>query len=139
MLRFKDNKGLWYELDPDTPGMARIRMRELTLDEIDEIDKSTITDDDIVLQGVPFTKKKVNHKAARRKQMQKAIVDWEGIYIGDDVELAECNDVNKVRIMKQTDFVKLLIPVYAKINKSNASVEAARVKNSEDSSSGNAD
>ena len=141
-IRFKNSKGQWFDLDPSNPGMARICLRNLSIDEVEDIDKASTEDVDTVVRGVPFTKQKVDRKKARRMQMQKAIVDWEGIYIGDDKDPAECNDINKVRIFKGTagiDFSKLLAPVYDQLNESNASLEEARLKNSEDISSGKTD
>ena len=138
-MRFKKEKGLWFELDESNPGLARICMRELTLDEVEDIDSRTSSDKDKIIGGVAFTKTKVDQKRARKLQMEKAIVDWEGIFLGDDTEAAECNAINRVRIMKQMDFVKLLLPIYDKLNESNVSLAEARVKNSEDTSPGTTD
>lgn len=130
MARFEDNtKGTWFYLDEDNHEAGRICLRELTIDEIEEIERKTVKHEMKVVRGIAYDDSKINEKRARKLRMEKAIVDWENIYIGNDAELAECNDVNKVRIMKKVDFVKTLGPILDKLNESNKALEEAKAKN----------
>ena len=123
MARFEIDKGTWIDIVDGKPAMGSLCLREVTIEEEEAIEKITVKTKKKALRGVPYDDSKVNKPLARKLRMEKAIVDWKGIYIDDDVEESPCNDENRVRIMKSVNFLKILIQKLDELFESNPALE----------------
>ena len=123
MARFREDTGTWIDLVEGQPEKGSICLKELTIEEIEEIDKITIRTKKKAVRGIPYDQEKINRPLARKLRMKKAIVDWKGIYLDDDAEEAECNDDNRVKIMKSLDFLKILTKLLEDLFETNKALE----------------
>lgn len=123
MARFKENEGTWMDLVEGKPEMGSICLKELTLKEIEEIDKICIQTKKKAVRGILYDKITEKKALSRRMRMEKAIVDWKGIYLDDEKEEAECNEENRVRIMRSIDFLKILAVLFDKLFDSNEALD----------------
>lgn len=129
--------GTWFYFDPDNPDAGGVCLRELTSEELRRIDKLTVTVKKKFKRGAWLEDKTTDEQLVAKMRWNFIIVDWKQISI--DGQSVECTTENKVRAMKINDFVKIVADGIEELVEENTSLEEARVKNSGDSSDGDAD
>ena len=135
MINFDStNDGTWFYFDEGNPDVGGVSLRELTSEQVDGIDRITKTTKKKVQRGVVYDDVKVDEKLSAKLRWRYCIMDWKGIQI--DGEVAECNDANKEKLMKITDFVKFMAGSIEKLTETNKALEEARLKNSMSSADG---
>ncbi len=135
MINFKsENEGQWFYFDENNRDAGSICLRELSTSEQRKIEMLTETSTKKVMRGHVYDDVKVDKQRVSRLTWQHCIVDWKNIQI--DGEKVECNDINKEKLMKITDFVKFLAGCLEQLTETNKALDEARVKNLEPSSDG---
>ncbi len=135
MINFDSkNDGTWFYFDETNPDGGGVSLRELTSEQIDEIDRLTKKIKKKVQRGVVYDDIKVDERLSAKLRWRKCIIDWKGIQI--DGEVVECNDANKETRMTITDVVKFMADAIEKLTETNKALEEARLKSSETSADG---
>jgi len=135
MPNFKsENPGTWFYFNPDNESAGGVCLRELSVDEVDRIERLTVKTKKKVSRGVVVEDKKEDTKMASRLRWDFCIVDWSEVSL--DGKQLECTTENKVKMMKVTDFVKFIVDSLNELVEANESIEKARLKNSKSSSDG---
>ncbi len=128
MINFNSkNEGQWFYFDESDHNQGGICLRELSTDQLDGIEKLTVTRTKKFKHGVAYDDTVTNKVLASKLRWRYCIVDWKDIQI-DGVD-AECNDENKVTLVKITDFVKFIVDCLEKLTETNIALEEARAKN----------
>jgi len=96
MIRFESNKkGTWFYLDEDNHDAGRICLRELTLDEIEEIDKKTVRREMKVIHGIAYNDEKTDEKNDNLSVTQPQTIDLtQDVTIKQNVQ-APCDQGSK--------------------------------------------
>ena len=128
------NEGTWFNFDEEHPEIGGVCLRELSFEESRRIDSMTVKSKPQMQNGKWTTESKTDEKKALELTYGYCIIDWKNISI--DGEVAECNIGNKVRAMKSLDFAKFILDCLAQLRSQNISLQEARVKNFESTSSG---
>lgn len=128
------NSGQWYYFDDSNPDVGGICLRELSADEANRIEKLTVKHKRKPIRGVMVDVPEEDTKTASRLTWDYCIVDWNNIQL--DGQTVECNSENKSKMMKCTDFAKFIGDCITELVETNKTLEEARAKNSESSSSG---
>jgi len=135
MPNFKsENPGTWFYFNPDNESAGGVCLRELSVDEVDRIERLTVKTKKKVSRGVVVEDKKEDIKMASRLRWDFCIVDWSEVSL--DGKQLDCTTENKVKMMKVTDFVKFIVDSLNELVEANESLEKARLKNSKSSSDG---
>jgi len=132
------NDGKWFYFDEENEDAGGVCLRILSTDAYADIEKLTVKQGKPIFhKGQKFDNPVVNEKLASKMRWRYCIVDWKNVQIdGQDVE---CNDENKAKLIKVNDFISFVATCLEELTETNDALEEARVKNSETSSSGNAD
>jgi len=139
------NEGTWFWFNKAKQDQGGICLRELSIDQANSIERDTTTSKNKAIRGRMVEQKKQDTAQAFLLTMQYCIVDWENVQL-DGVD-AECNAMNKARMMKSLDFVKFITEALDQLSESNDAVadandedklreEEERVKNLGSSSPG---
>lgn len=135
MINFStENEGTWFYFDENNHEAGGVCFRELSTEKYNEIQRLTVKKTKKFKHGVAYDDEQVNERLADKLRWRYCIVDWKNISI--DGNPAECNDENKSKVLKITDFVKFAVDCIEKLTEENKSLEEARVKNSESSPDG---
>jgi len=135
MPNFKsENPGTWFYFNPDDESAGGVCLRELSIDEVDRIERLTVKTKKKVSRGIVVEDKKEDTKMASRLRWDFCIVDWSEVSL--DGKQLDCTAENKVKMMKVTDFVKFIVDSLNELVDANESLERARLKNSKSSSDG---
>ena len=127
------NNGRWFYFDPDNESLGGVCLRELPPDEFDRIEKLTVKHKKKIMRGVLVDDSTTDEKLSSKLRWDYCVVDWKEVTL--DGQLLSCDSKNKVKMMKVTDFVKFLADSLGELVDVNKSLDEARVKNSESSSS----
>lgn len=128
------NIGIWFYFDPTNEALGGVCLRELSTEENRRIEQMTIKKRKKIRRGVAYDDPQVDEKLASKMRWDFCITDWKEVSL--DGQQLECNDENKVRMMKVIDFVKHVVDSLEKLVEMNQTIEEARVKNLPPSSSG---
>lgn len=138
MPNFKsENPGTWFYFNSDDESKGGVRLRELSTDEYDRIERLTVKTKKKVIRGVPVDDKKEDAKLASRLRWDYCITDWKEVYL--DGKLLDCDTENKVKMMKVIDFVKFVVDSLNELVDVNRSLEEVQLKNSGSSSNGSSE
>jgi len=138
MINFETkNEGTWFWFNEDNQEEGGICLRILSGDEYERITKITTKTKKRVKQGVAYDDTTVDEKLAAKKRWDYCIVDWKNVSI--DGEAAECDSVNKQRLVKSFVAIKFINDCLDKLNEEASIDNEARVKNFESSSDGNSE
>jgi len=138
MPNFKsENLGIWFYFNSDDESKGGVRLRELSTDEYDRIERLTVKTKKKVIRGVPVDDKKEDSKLASRLRWDYCITDWKEVYL--DGKLLDCDTENKVKMMKVIDFVKFVVDSLNELVDVNRSLEEVQLKNSGSSSNGSSE
>lgn len=138
MINFDSkNDGTWFYFDKGNPDAGSICLRELSSEELSSIEKITTKSEKKVKRGVVFDDVKTDKQLESKLYWRYCIVDWKNIQI--DGKKVKCDNANKDKLMKITDFVKFMSVCLEELTESNKSLEEARVKNSGTSVSGDSE
>lgn len=127
------NDGQWFYYDSDNESLGGVCLRELSPDEFNRIERLTVKHKKKIMRGVLVDDAVTDEKLASKLRWDYCIVDWKETSL--DGQLLECNSKNKVRMMKVTDFVKHVADSLGELVDVNKSLDEARAKNLESSSS----
>ena len=130
-------KGTWFYFDPENESSGGVCLRELTTDESQRIDKLTVKKKKKFRRGIAYDDIETDEKLASKLRWDFCITDWKEVSL--DGEQLECTTENKVKMMKVVDFVKHIVNSLEVLVETNATLEEARVKNLENTSSGDAE
>lgn len=135
MINFTENKGVWFHFDEENQDLGGICLRMPTADDYDEIEELTVKEGKPDYhRGVRYPTKKTNEKLATRLQSRKLIVDWKGVSL--EGTKVECTNENIDRALKIQDFHSFVGDCIEKLLEGNKTIEAARLKNFENSPNG---
>ncbi len=136
MIDFKSEvKGVWVYFDGDNQDLGGVCIKETTSAESDDIRRLTVTaGKPDYHRGQRYETEQTNKKLQLKMIWRKLIVDWKGVSL--DGQKLECNDKNKEKMMTVRDFQIFVGGYVEKANEGNKTIEAARVKNSGTSPSG---
>lgn len=136
------NDGTWYYFDPENQefsmedlGLGGVCLRVLSPDEYDRIQRLTVSKGNTKFNrttGQPYHEDKVDERLAKKMRWDYCIVDWKGIYLGDEKEEAKCTKENKLRIIKDLKFIGWLNECLEDLTENGLRLEEARVKNLDD-------
>lgn len=128
-----ENPGTWFYFNDDE-SQGGICLRELSIDENDNIEKLTVKKKKKFKRGIAYDDIKTDEKLARKLQFDYCIVDWKNVQVnGQDLE---CNSDNKTKITRSIDFTKFFADCISELSDMNKSLEKAKLKNSGSSSNG---
>lgn len=135
MPNFKaENEGRWFYFDPSKKELGGVKLRELSPEEFDRIDKITVKHRKKVIRGTLVDDTKEDEKTASRMRWDYCIQGWAQVTL--DGQPMECDADSKVRMMGCLDFAKFVVDSLAELVETNKAIEEARLKNSESSSNG---
>lgn len=129
-----ENKGAWFYFDPTDESLGGVCLRELTPGESRRIEKLTVRTKKKFKRGTAYEDTNENKDLAFKLRWDFCIVGWKEVAL-DGVQL-ECNKENKVKMMEVVNFVKFVVDSLEELIDSNSSLQEARLKNLESSSSG---
>jgi len=128
------NQGVWFHFDEMHPELGGVCLRELSLDQAKAINRET-TRTQRRFDGMQWRDDKiVDEDRATDLTYAYCILDWKNVSL-DGIPL-ECTLANKIKTMKSLDFAKFVLDCLTQIRGKNSAIEAARLKNSENTSSG---
>lgn len=134
MVNFSSkNEGTWFYFDDDDHDKGGVSLRELSTDQIEQIERITVKTKKKFKRGVAYDDVTTNEKLANKLRWDYCIVDWKNIAL-DGSEL-ECTRDNKEKMMKVIDFIAWLADQIEKLTEMGGAIEEARLKNSENTSS----
>lgn len=139
MPKFKsESLGKWFYFNDDE-AQGGVQLRELTTDEHRRIEKLTVKHKMKFERGTGrrYDDATTDEKLVDKLRWDFCIVDWKEVYL-DGQELA-CTAENKVKMMKVTDFVKVLVDWFEELAETNESLRSSQAKNLESSSNGSAE
>ena len=136
MADFKSNNpGTWFYFDKGEPKSGGICLRELSIEEHDRIEKLTVKTQKKVRRGVAFDDTKTDEALANKLRWRFCITDWTQVTL--DGQTLDCDDDNKDKMMKCTDFVKFVVDSIEILTETNDTIKKASAKNLPISLSGN--
>lgn len=135
-IEFKDDNGEWCYFDENhtTEKDPAICLRPLSADELTKIDKLTVTHKQKIKNGVVYDEKTENTELSNKMVWDFCIVDWRQIKLNGNV--LEPTPENKVLLMKNMDCRRFCNDQIDRISSKNKSIEELRLKNLENSSTG---
>jgi len=129
------NQGTWFYFDEARPELGGVCLRELSFDQAKIINRET-TKTQRRFDGMQWRDDKiVDEDKATDLTYAYCILDWKDVSL-DGIPL-ECTLANKIKAMKSLDFAKFVLDCLTQIRGKNVAIEAARLKNSESTLSGN--
>lgn len=135
MPNFKTkNEGVWFPFDEDNPELGGVCVRILSQDAIRTIEKATTKVKKRFVGGQLHEEKKTDEKKEQEMIYNYCITGWKNIKIdGSD---ADCTPANKAKAMTSLDFAKFVTGCLRELTTQNATLDEAREKNFESTSSG---
>ncbi len=127
------NEGMWFFFDKDDQDKGGVCLRELTPDQIEQIERITVKTKKKFKRGVAYDDITTDEKLANKLRWDYVIFDWQGVSL--DGVVLECNRDNKTKIMKVGNFIKFVADSIEALTEQNGAIEEARLKNSGDTSS----
>jgi len=128
------NEGRMFYFNDDDHEQGGVGLRELGIEEGKRIEKLTVKHKRKPRAGRMQETTDVDAKTASHMTWDYCITEWKGVLL-DGKEL-ECTGENKQLMMKCTDFCKFVTDCIEELVSVNDTLEGARSKNSESSSSG---
>ena len=111
------NPAVWFDHPEDEE--ARILMRETSNEEVLEIQKQTSKIKREFRRGQRFEYEDIDEDKRSELMWQKAILDWEGLYNGDDA--IPCTDENKLLLMRKSPwFTRWVVGCLERLMEDNA-------------------
>ncbi len=135
MLDFSSkNEGKWFYFNDDDHEQGGVCLRELGIEEAKRIEKITVKHKRKPRAGRMQETTDVDEKTASIMTWDYCITEWSNV--GLDGKEVECTGPNKQAMMKCTDFCKFVTDSIEDLVTVNDTLEGARAKNSDSSSSG---
>ena len=132
-----EDEGTWFWFDEDNHDAGGICLRELSTNEHQKIERTTVKHRKKFSHGMAYDDMEVDEKLASRMRWDYCITDWKEIEL--DGEMLECTRDNKIKMMNVMDFVKFFVDSLQSLVETNKPLEEARLKNLRSSSGGNAE
>jgi len=118
------NEGTFFYFDPSNEELGGVCLRELSVDESNNITKKTTTKTRKPIRGQLVDVKEVDEDLAQKLTFQYCIISWEKVEL--DGEPIECNAIGKTKLMRSLDFVKFVSACLEQLTEKNATIEQAR-------------
>lgn len=134
-----ESKGQWFYFDPNNEALGGVCLRAPTAEETERIEKLTVTVKKKFKRGVWREDKTTDTKLASKLMWDFCIVGWKQVVLERDAPPADCTKENKVKAVKNWEFLRFCNEHLDELMEADTALEEARVKNSETSSSGNAE
>ena len=129
------NDGTWFYFDKDDHDKGGVSLRELSADQMEQIERITVKTKKKFKRGVAYDDVKTDEKLANKLRWDYCIVEWAGVSL-DSQEL-ECNRDNKTKMMKVHNFIAFVADSIEALTEQDGAIEEARLKNSGNTSSSN--
>ncbi len=135
MINFSTKKeGIWFYFDESNESLGGVCLRLLTPAEEDNIAELTTKKKMKPIRGIMAESVDVNERQKNDLTYDCWIMDWKEIQL--DGKTMQCNKPNKLRMMAVTDFARFVLDGIIGLTETNKTVDEARVKNLEGTSSG---
>lgn len=134
-----ESKGQWFYFDPTNEALGGVCLRAPTAEETEKIERITVDKKKKFKRGVWREDIVTNTKLATRMMWDFCIVDWKQIVLVKDAPPADCTSENKVKAVKNWEFLRFCNDHLDELMEADTALEEARAKNSESSSSGSAE
>lgn len=134
-----ESKGQWFYFDPENESLGGVCLRAPTAEETERIEKLTVTVKKKFKRGQWREDKIEDTKLASKLMWDFCIVDWKEVVLDKDQSPAECTKENKVRAVKNWEFLRFVNDKLDELMEANTALEEARAKNLPNSSDGNSE
>jgi len=128
------DEGQWFYFDNTNHHFGGVKLRLLTPEEEDLIEEATTTVVRKPIRGLMTDDRKVNTKEKNDMCYRRWIVDWSDISL--DGKNLQCNDANKITMMKVTKFARFVIDKIVDLGDVDTIAREARLKNLKTTSDG---
>jgi len=133
------SKNEWCYFDSAKEALGGVCLRVPTAEETERIEKLTVAVKKKFKRGVWREDKTTNTELASKLMWDFCIVDWKEVVLDKDAPPAECTSENKVRAVKNWEFLRFVNDKLDELMEADTAIEEARAKNLKDSSDGDVD